>query len=224
MKKSLYVLVFMLSILCFTACKKEKVVEPEIQNDTGIFAQDEQENKGESEVTETQPIPQQPEQSETTPTPQPTTTARYVTITFVQKGQKNIVKKVEKGGTLAKIPTPKQRKGYDVAWDRTDFTDIQKNLTVTAILTPKQYVITYDLGERKNDHNASLQSNTQKVTYHEACTLYVPSCKGYDFIGWSLSGNDTGTYFTDGIYKKAKNITLTAIWVKVKDHEWTNNY
>ncbi len=148
----------------------------------------------------------------------------YCSITFAQKGEKNIVKQVKKGETLTDIPTPKAVEGYDVAWDRTDFTDIKQNITVMAVLTAKQYVISYDLGELANDKGVIIESNKQQVTYNKAYTLYQPSCSGYSFLGWVLDKQQPNIYFTDGIYTKTQGITLTAMWVKVTDHEWTNNY
>ncbi len=148
----------------------------------------------------------------------------YCSITFAQKGEKNVVKMVKKGETLTDIPTPKAVVGYDVSWDRTDFSNITKNITVTAVLTAKKYVITYDLGELANEKNVTIKSNKQNVTYNKAYTLHQPSCSGYSFLGWVLDKQEPNTYFTDGIYTKTQDITLTAMWVKVKDHEWTNNY
>lgn len=160
----------------------------------------------------------------TTDTAENVPNAGYCTITFAQKGEKNIVKKVKKGKTLTDVPAPKKVDGYDVAWNRTDFTNITQNITVTAVLTAKKYVITYDLGECADDKGVTIESNKQKVTYNKAYTLYTPSCSGYAFVGWVLDKQEPNTYFTDGIYTKTQDITLTAIWTKIEDHEWTNNY
>ena len=57
----------------------------------------------------------------------------YYTVTFVQEGQPTIEKEVIEGGTLTDIPTPVAEEGYNIYWDRTDFSNIMENITVTAI-------------------------------------------------------------------------------------------
>lgn len=64
------------------------------------------------------------------------------TITFVQNGQKDIIKTIEKGADLTDIPAPAPVVDAEVVWDITDFTNIQNSLTVTAIVTPI-YKITF---------------------------------------------------------------------------------
>ncbi len=59
------------------------------------------------------------------------------TVTFKQEGETDIVKIVEKGGSLDEIPSPKQVEGYEVVWSETDFEKITEDMTVTAVLNPK---------------------------------------------------------------------------------------
>ena len=73
-------------------------------------------------------------------------TPQSFSVTFVQEGQANIVKQVENGGTLTDIPTPVQEEGYNIVWEKTDFSNITKDLQVNAIKKSKNYQLTLDYG------------------------------------------------------------------------------
>lgn len=63
--------------------------------------------------------------------------AETYTITFIQEGQSDVVKTLKKGETLTDVPVPVSAAGYDIVWDKTDFSDVSENVTVTAVKTPK---------------------------------------------------------------------------------------
>ena len=60
---------------------------------------------------------------------------QYVTVTFKQEGKMDVVKTLEKGDNLTDIPIPAEKTGYNVIWDRTDFTSIMEDIVVNAVAT-----------------------------------------------------------------------------------------
>ena len=78
------------------------------------------------------------------------------------------------------------------------------NRTYTATWKSNTYTITFDV----NGGN-SLKSNTQKVTYNHTYTLPTPTRAGYTFAGW-YNGS---TKYTNGTWKTANNVALTAKWI-----------
>ena len=54
--------------------------------------------------------------------------ATYYTVTFIQENQEDVVKSVKEGESLTDIPNPVEVPGYDVNWDKTDFTNITTNI------------------------------------------------------------------------------------------------
>jgi len=75
--------------------------------------------------------------SDVTITPRWVEKNQYV-VTFVDTDGSCIFRNVYEGQDLENIPTPTLRKGYSsVVWDRTDFTNITKNIEVHAIETAK---------------------------------------------------------------------------------------
>ncbi len=132
----------------------------------------------------------------------------YVTVTFVQSGFDDVVKQVVKGADLptTEIPDVNQVIGYDVAWESATYTNIQSNMTVEAVLTPKTYTISFD-----EDGGSELTDQT--VTYKQAYTLAKPTKKGYTFAGWSHNGQSISSG-GDGvtIWEIADDVTLKALW------------
>ena len=126
------------------------------------------------------------------------------TVTFVQAGQNDIVKTVEKGATLTDIPAPKDKVGYSVTWNVAEFVGITENITVTAVETANNYTITYQPGD------GTLDAITQTVTYDAEYTLKVPAHQdgAYTFTCWTCTDNTSVAQ--TGTWKIAENITLTA--------------
>ena len=74
--------------------------------------------------------------------------------------------------------------------------------TYTAHWTANSYNVTY------NAAGGSVTPNAQTVTYDSDVTLPVPTREGYTFAGWYYGDQR----FTDGIWKNAGDIKLTAKW------------
>ena len=145
-------------------------------------------------------------------------------VTFIQEGQTDIVIKVKRGETLTNIPTPADKKGYNVVWSVTSFENITSDLTVYAVENAKSYTIRYNLGSVSNDCYAKIDSYSQTVTYNQSYVLEIPECYGYKFKGWVISGTDTAV--TDGFWLTDSDLTLTALWeyAAKSDRWWTEEF
>ena len=131
----------------------------------------------------------------------------YCTVTFVQAGEENVLREVEKGSALNDVPAPKPRTGYTVTWDKTDFSKITADTTVTAVFTPNKYVITY------NANGGTVEKSSQEVTFDAEYTLLTPQRTGFVFNAWT--GKDGAAVAANGVWKIAENIELTALWTEV---------
>ena len=145
------------------------------------------------------------------------------TVTFSQEGQTDIVKEVESGKALTDIPTPVGKDGYDVAWNTTNFSKITGNLTVTAVATPKTYVITYTYDPRlDNAYEVTLEKTTQSVVYNTQFTLATATASNAEktliFQGWV--DEETNEPVVAGTYDFTRDITLVAQF-GVADVEWS---
>lgn len=140
-----------------------------------------------------------------------------VRVTFKQSGWSDMIREVKVGETLKSIPKPKGVDGYEVVWDVTDFSNLQKNITVNAVLSPKEYTITYDLGSRKGDSFAKIEGDVQTVTFDSTVITFKPTCSGYSFLGWTVKGKNLS--FNDGKYIYAEDIILVANWEVSDDDE-----
>ena len=125
------------------------------------------------------------------------------TVTFKQNGEANVVKTVKQGEDLTDIPTPKEKTGYTVVWDITDFTNITEDMEVNAVATANTYTITYDA------NGGSVATATQVVTYDEETTLAMPEREDYYFLGWNYEGN---AVVSGEKWAIADNVTLVASW------------
>ena len=124
------------------------------------------------------------------------------TITFKQDGHANVEKTVKEGESLTDIPEPASKTGYTITWDRTDFTNITSNITVTALAKANKYTITYDA------NGGSVEKETQEVTFDAETKLETPTKDDYQFLGWTYQGNAV----VDGKWSIAENVTLVASW------------
>ena len=145
------------------------------------------------------------------------------TVTFSQEGQTDIVKEVESGKALTDIPTPVGQEGYDIVWSVTNFSNITENLTVTAVVTPKTYVITYTYNPLlDNAYEVTLEKTTQSVAYNSQFTLATATASNTErtliFEGWV--DQETNEPVEAGTYVFTKNITLVAQF-SVADVEWS---
>lgn len=139
------------------------------------------------------------------------------TVTFVQDGRADIVKTVKEGESLTDIPEPVSEKGYTIVWDRTDFSSVTENITVTAVKTANVYTITYELGV---NNYATLGEKTQSVTYGQPFMLPTPEYDGSaKFFGWYIAdenGKATDEKAENGDYLRTQDMTLIAVW-----QEWS---
>ncbi len=129
-------------------------------------------------------------------------TETYV-VRFEQSGQNVIEKEVKVGDVLLDVPTPAPVEGYDVAWDVTDFSTINQDTTIQAILTAKEYEISFDAGE------GVAVIPTQKVTFEQPYTLAHAVWEDYVFGGWKLNGE---WIENSGVWKHTTDVSLTATW------------
>ena len=137
----------------------------------------------------------------------PTEDDTIYTITFKQDGYADMTFEVQSGSSLTTVPTPKDVTGYTVGWDRTDFSNVTSDLTVTAIAVPNEYEITYLYYEGGSDILKG--EYTQTVTYNAEYTLRTESCYGYTFMGWAA---ESEILPQTGIWTYAQDMTLTSKW------------
>ena len=142
------------------------------------------------------------------------------TVTFVQEGQTNIVKQVKSGEALTDIPMPQNVAGYDVAWDKTSFASVSSNLTVTAVLTPKTYVIEYTVDSLMENagYEVVLEKQSQEVRYNATFELASASCEGLVFVGWWNENEQD--FVQSGTYTWTDGLTLVARF-EPEDQEWS---
>ncbi len=145
------------------------------------------------------------------------------TITFVQEGKDDVVRTAKKGTALTDIPNPAPVEGYDVSWSVTDFSNIQSDMTVTAVATAKTFIITYVISDIASENGVVLATTTQTVTYGEAYELidlptYTVAGVEYVLSTWLYDGVE----FDDGTsWEILTDITLTmAHFEPVETPEW----
>ena len=146
---------------------------------------------------------------------------QYVTVTFKQAGEADVVKTVEKFTSLTDIPTPKAKTGYTVDTENwyidagcsivATFTNLQENITVYAKASANKYTVTYNA-------NGGLVANaTQEVVFDADYTLETPThTESYmRFDGWKDAENNTisltGKWTTD------RDMSLTAQWTDTRE-------
>lgn len=142
----------------------------------------------------------------------------YYTITFRQDGQKDITQSVKAGESLADIPTPVQKSGYTIVWNKTDFLTITEDTLVLAVEKANEYTISFDLYSTWG--KVQFDVNEQSVTFDSTYELETPSLYGFLFTGWEIK--DDGTAFdSEGTYTFASDITLVPTWEKDEDsYRW----
>ena len=144
--------------------------------------------------------------------------SNYYTVTFRQDGQADICVEVEKDQALTDIPTPVEKTGYTLSWDRTDFSSITQNFGVYAVEQANEYTITFNLYSQWGTVDFALQSTT--IAFDEEYEFAEPSLYGFFFRGWQIE--ETGKDFAEkGEYTIPSDITLIPKWEKDKDsYRW----
>jgi hypothetical protein len=131
---------------------------------------------------------------------------QWITVTFKQGGQVDIVKKAEKGGILTDIPTPAPKAGYIVEWESVDFTNLTEDMTVNAIETAKKYTLSL------NTNGGSVMQTTITVTYGQAYKLMIPTKENKVFDGWFYNGIHISLSGIWEIDTDKAEVTLIAEW------------
>ena len=133
--------------------------------------------------------------------------AQTVSVTFRQEGYTDVVKTTAKGGALTDIPSPVQVKGYETAWDRTDFSAIAEDTLVTAVMKPKQYTVQLNLDGGKTTTDSA---DTLVIEYNAEYALPEVEKEDCIFDGW----------YCDDLYISKKGVWnytyvdhLTARWI-----------
>ena len=141
-------------------------------------------------------------------------------VTFVQEGYAPISKPVAEGGSLsdANIPVPQDKTGYTVTWGITDglLTNIQSNITVNAVFTANEYLVTFDLqtDETWQNGNDGEYLAGYQVTYDSAYTLPTPQKDGYVFQYWLYGAENKSIPTTGEKWQIADDIEVTAEWTE----------
>lgn len=123
----------------------------------------------------------------------------HYTVTFVADGRTVAEKDVEWGKGLADVPEVPVKEGYgNAVWDRTDFSSIKKDLTVTAVYTINRYTVTFKadgetVATRSVEHGKALENVPE-----------VPVKEGYDKSSarWDISdfSSVTGDMTANAVY------------------------
>lgn len=129
------------------------------------------------------------------------------TISFVQAGCQVKVFTVKEGESLTEIPAPALKTGHTVVWDRTDFTNIQQNITVTAIETPKTYTVSFNA-------NGGADLSQCTVVYGQEYTLPTPTHTDEKMIfeGWMYDGKIVKEDGEWNIDVDGNHLELNAVW------------
>ena len=140
---------------------------------------------------------------------------QYVTVTFKQEGKTDVVKTLEKGDNLTDIPMPAEKTGYNVIWDRTDFTGIMEDIVVNAVATAKTYMIIL------NANGGNVSQTTFTVTYGQAYEFEKPIHQEKAFISWEYNGEKVALSGVWDIDIESGEGELLAEW---GDSIWSKNY
>ena len=140
---------------------------------------------------------------------------QYVTVTFKQEGKMDVVKTLEKGDNLTDIPIPAEKTGYNVIWDRTDFTGIMEDIVVNTVAPAKTYMIIL------NANGGNVSKTTFTVTYGQAYEFEKPIHKENAFISWKYNGEKVALSGVWDIDIESGEGELLAEW---GDSIWSKNY
>ena len=109
-------------------------------------------------------------------------------VTF-RDGETVLKTEYRKNGTkflVADFPPVPQKTGYTSRWSvETDLT-VTANTEITAVHTPTEYPITYELNGGTN-----APENPTSYTVEDTISLKAPTRDNYIFVGWTYPGQDT---------------------------------
>ena len=124
-------------------------------------------------------------------------TKEQYTVTFLVEGEEYASLKVAYDEALTEIPEVPAKAGHTGSWDRSDFTHITEDLTVTAVYTPMLFTVTYLDGESRTE---------VKIAYNGLAEEKLPL--GENFLYWAT---EDGTPY-DFARPVTDNLTLTACY------------
>lgn len=186
MRKFLVVLLaFMMAVSMFTACSKDSDLSSGTGDSSGM---NDSSSSGGEEVKE------------------------YVTVTFKQDGQADVVLTVEKNTALTDIPVPAAVKGYTVKWDVADFGSIGADLTVNAVATANSYKIVFDYSGSGFEGPAYID-----VTFDSEFTFPENTNMKYVFEGVKWLDAETEEEVVAGVYSFDKDITVKLSFTERRD-------
>lgn len=152
--------------------------------------------------------------------------AKYTITFYTNGGVGNLFSKSIGVGSFITLPTNKfTRTGYEfVGWNTSSdgtgisYTEGQTitprgNISLYAQWKKKEYTITFN----SNGGSGSMSSKTVSAgsTVSLPANSFIRS--GYEFYGWNISSDGTGTSYIDGqIITPSGNITLYAQWKKIE--------
>ncbi len=118
---------------------------------------------------------------------------------------------VDEGDDLSDCDPPKAKKGYSAKWSEADYENAQDTVNVTAVYTPINYSITYELdgGELSGDI-------PQSYTIENGVSLPGPTRRYFEFVGWYTAGDVTGVKVTEIPENSTGEKTFFARWTPKK--------
>lgn len=129
-----------------------------------------------------------------------------VTVSFVVDGAKIDEKMIINGGNITDLPVVPKKKGYEGTWNITDLSNITRDITVSAVYTPKTYMLTFD-------YDGVILSDSIKnkaVTYNAAIgVLPEPKREGFVFEGWQIDGK---AITSAGVWSVDRDKTAVGQW------------
>ncbi len=138
-----------------------------------------------------------------------------VTVTFIDTDENSIFRYVSVGDDLTNIPNPTSKTGYNVSWDRTDFTNITENITVHAVSIAKTFTVNL------NPNGGTISNSIITVTYDQPYSLEEPIHDEYMFDTWKYGEDSVSLSGVWNIDSNSDTIELIAYW---GDTEWTDIY
>ena len=108
-------------------------------------------------------------------------TPRLLKVVFKAEDNNNILKTVDirtvnYGESLTYIPQVPAREGYSGVWNRTDFSNIVKDIEVLAVYTKNTYTVEFVT-------NGGNEIKALHLSYGDPINVSV-SRNGYEFMGW----------------------------------------
>ena len=129
-----------------------------------------------------------------------------VKITFKQNGQEDIIKTIDAGETLTDIPMPSPKVGYTIYWDKNDFINVKKDMTVMAIEEAKTYTVILE------SNGGSVSPITMSVTYGQSYALPTPTHPNKEFKSWQYNSANISAIGVWNIDEEDGEINIVVLW------------